>query len=199
MAGGGDLVAEPGVGVGGAVDEGFGFGGEGDVVGGAVVGVAELGDGGDGGGGAGGGEFGEQGEDGGPGGVGVGERRDNGGGGGEVEVAFAADELAGEGGDGAGEAVGHLCVGQGCGRRRADVLRPAHLAAGGNGRLHPDQPRVIGRDAQPLQCGAVQLAFPPRDGISAPAQTGRPVSEPLVHLLEAAEELLLGECVAGAG
>ena len=50
VAGGGGGVAEPGgVGVGGSGDVGFGFGGEGDVVGGAVVVPAELGDGGGGG------------------------------------------------------------------------------------------------------------------------------------------------------
>ena len=152
VAGDGGLLAEPCGGAWAAVDELFGFAGEHDVLGSAIVGPAELGDGGDG-------RDGclhcrclptqvsQDGEDRGPGGVGVGERGDDRGGGGEVEVAFAADELAGEGGDGAGEAVGDLGVGQGCGRHRGGVLGPAELAAGCDGRLHPDQPRIVERDA----------------------------------------------------
>ena len=84
-------------------------------------------------------------------------------------------------------------------RRSGGGVGPGSLAAGGDDRGDPDQPRVVKRDPQPLEQRPLHPRRAQRHRVTPPAEVGRQAGVPAWPSLHAVEEFCLGERVAGAG
>ena len=107
--------------------------------------------------------------------------------GGEVEVAFAGGELAGQGGGGAGEGGGDLGGGQGCGRWRGCGFGPGQFAAVGDGGRGPHHPLVIQVDRQAAEKQSLQPRRSHRNGVTEEHLIRRPADVLPGHLVQSAE------------